>query len=64
MLVGHNTEYLPDLKAKVEIAPESPETDGLYLMKRENGLNSYYPFSGGAGVTYPTEQEIKNIIWE
>lgn len=41
MPVGHNTEYLPDLKAKVEVAPESPDTDGNYAMKRENGVNTY-----------------------
>ena len=41
LLVGHITEYLPDLKAKLEVAPESPDADGLYLMKRENGSNSY-----------------------
>lgn len=34
-------EYIPDLKAKVETAPESPDEDGDYIMHRENGLNSY-----------------------
>lgn len=41
MLVGHDTEYLPDLKAKVEVAPESPDTDGYYALKRDNGVNTY-----------------------
>ena len=41
LIVGHNTEYLPDLKAKVEVAPESPDGDGYYVMKRDGGLNSY-----------------------
>ena len=45
LLVGHNTEYLPDLKAKVEVAPESPETDGNYAMKRANGENTYVDLS-------------------
>lgn len=41
MLVGHDTEYLLDLKAKVEVAPESPDTDGNYVLKRESGVNTY-----------------------
>ena len=40
--VGHYTEYLPDLKAKLEVAPEAPDTDGYYVVKRENGINTYY----------------------
>lgn len=44
--VGHVTDYHPDLRAKVEVAPESPDTDGLYLMKRENGENSYVAYLG------------------
>lgn len=42
--VGHYTEYLPDLKAKVEVAPESPEEDGEYLMQRAEGINQYTSF--------------------
>lgn len=45
LLVGHNTEYLPNLKAKVEVSPESPETDGYYVLKREDGINTYYDLS-------------------
>ena len=45
MPVGHYTEYLPDLKAKLEAAPESPETDGYYLMQRDEDLNSYTSFN-------------------
>ena len=41
MPVGHITEYLPDLKAKLETAPENPDTDGMYVLKRDNGENSY-----------------------
>ena len=33
--------YPVDLRAKIEAAPDSPATDGLWLMKRENGENSY-----------------------
>ena len=42
--VGHSTKYPPDLKAKVEVAPNAPTSDGLYLMKRENGENSYIAY--------------------
>lgn len=42
--VGHSTKYSPDLKAKVEVAPNAPTNDGLYLMKRENGENSYIAY--------------------
>lgn len=45
LLVGHNTEYAPNLKAKVEVSPESPETDGYYVLKRDGGENSYYDLS-------------------
>ena len=38
-------EYIPDLKAKLESVPESPEEDGDYIMHRENGLNSYASLS-------------------
>ena len=44
--VGHETAYQPDLRAKIEVAPESPDGDGLYLMKRENGQNSYVAYLG------------------
>ena len=39
--VGHYTEYLPDLKAKLEVAPNSPDEDGVYVMTRSSGVNSY-----------------------
>ena len=45
MPVGHVTEYLLDLKAKLEAAPDSPEQDGLYAMLRNDGTNSYSPLS-------------------
>ena len=38
---GHVSAYLLDLKAKLEVAPEAPETDGRYRMRRENGINKY-----------------------
>ena len=39
--VYSDTDYLPDLKAKLESAPSNPDTDGDYIMHRENGENSY-----------------------
>lgn len=44
--VGHVTGYPIDLRAKVEAAPASPSADGMYLMKRENGVNSYVAYLG------------------
>ena len=57
--VGHITEYLPDLKAKVEIAPESPQTDGYYVMKRINKNNVYSPLSSWLSLyDYVKKEEI------
>ena len=39
--VGHVTKYPPDLKAKLEMFPESPDGDGDYIVRQSNGLNSY-----------------------
>lgn len=40
---GHRTEYQLDCKAKIEAAPDSPDADGVYVMQRINGQNSYTP---------------------
>lgn len=39
--VGHITKYPPDLKAKLESAPDSPSSDGDYILRHSNGENSY-----------------------
>ena len=44
--VGHESAYLPDLRAKVEVAPDAPAADGTYLMKREDGQNAYVAYTG------------------
>ena len=44
--VGHITNYQPNLRAKIEMAPDSPSADGLYLMKHENGENTYVQYVG------------------
>ena len=44
--VGSSTLYQQDLKAKLEAAPNNPSEDGLYLVKRENGVNDYVSYLG------------------
>ena len=43
--VGHNTKYLPDLKAKLESAPNAPSSDGDYLVRHANGVNNYVQYT-------------------
>lgn len=56
--VGHDSFYLPDLKDKLEVAPDSPTTDGVYVVSRSGGTNVYIPI---ANVT-ATQAEIDEII--
>ena len=42
--VGHDTLYRQNLRAKLEMAPNSPESNGDYLMRRNNGQNSYVAY--------------------
>ena len=40
--VGHVTKYQPNLRAKLEMAPDSPgDGDGDYIVRQTNGLNEY-----------------------
>ena len=41
--VGHNTRYAPNLRAKLEMAPDSPDGDGVYVVQQSNGENTYVP---------------------
>lgn len=41
--VGHDSRYLPDLKAKLESAPNNPSTNGKYFLQYENGQATYVP---------------------
>ena len=41
--VGHVTEYPQDLRSKIEAAPNSPDADGDYIVRRMNGENVYAP---------------------
>lgn len=45
--VGHETAYTANLRAKLEMAPNSPDGDGDYVVRQTNGRNEYVP------VTYP-----------
>ena len=39
--VGHETTYQANLRAKLEMAPDSPDGDGDYIVRQTNGLNEY-----------------------
>lgn len=39
--VGHVTQYMNNLRAKLEMAPESPSGDGDYIVRQTSGENSY-----------------------
>lgn len=41
--VGHNTDYPINLKSKLEMAPDSPDGDGDYIVRQTNGTNEYVP---------------------
>lgn len=40
---GHVTLYPPNLRAKLEMAPNAPAADGDYIVRKASGLNSYVP---------------------
>ena len=39
--VGHDTKYANNLRAKLEMSPDSPEEDGDYIVRHNNGENEY-----------------------
>lgn len=39
--VGHDTKYANNLRAKLEMSPDSPEEDGDYIVRHGNGENEY-----------------------
>ncbi len=43
--VGHETVYQANLRAKLEMAPESPDGDGDYIVRQTNGENRYVPLT-------------------
>ncbi len=50
MPVGHNTDYPVNLKAKLEMAPNSPSGDGVYVVKQTGGENEYVPLVIPSGI--------------
>ena len=44
MPVGHKSRYTANLKAKVEMAPNSPDSNGLWLVQHNNGVNTYVQY--------------------
>ena len=48
--VGHETTYQANLRAKLEMAPDSPDGDGDYIVRQSNGQNSYVP------ITFPADE--------
>lgn len=50
--VGHETQYQANLRAKLEMAPDSPgDGDGDYLVKQSSGQNSYKKYTDGGRIT-------------
>lgn len=43
--VGHETRYTNNLRAKLEMAPDSPDGDGDYIVRQTNGENAYVPLT-------------------
>ena len=41
--VGHDTVYQANLRAKLEMAPDSPDGDGDYIVRQSSGQNAYVP---------------------
>jgi hypothetical protein len=41
--VGHTTFYQANLRAKLEMAPNSPDGDGDYIVRQTDGENEYVP---------------------
>lgn len=49
--VGHYTQYMPNLKAKLEMAPNSPDGDGDYIVHQSNGENEYMSLGSSTVIT-------------
>ena len=48
--VGHDTMYRANLRAKLEMAPDSPDGDGDYIVRQSSGQNTYVP------ITFPADE--------
>lgn len=49
--VGHITQYDSNLRAKLEMAPNSPDGDGDYLVRQTGGQNEYVSYTDGGRIT-------------
>lgn len=49
--VGHDSKYMNNLRAKLEMAPDSPGGDGDYIVRQSNGENSYVPYTADGRLT-------------
>lgn len=48
--VGHDTQYQVNLRAKLEMAPNSPDSNGDYIVRHSNGQNTY------VALTFPADE--------
>ena len=48
--VGHQTQYMANLKAKLEMSPNSPEGAGDYIVRQTNGENEYVTLASNATI--------------
>ena len=51
MPVGANALYQANLRAKLEMAPDSPDGDGDYLVRQTDGLNEYVAVSDNSTIS-------------
>ena len=72
--IGHQTIYVANLRAKVEMMPDSPNGDGDYLVRQTNGINVYIPYTsiipeppvtdGNYILKVSVEEGIPTYTWE
>ena len=48
--VGHDSNYRANLRAKLEMSPDSPDGDGDYIVRQASGQNVYVP------ITFPADE--------
>ena len=51
MPVGANALYQTNLRAKLEMAPDSPDGDGDYIVRQTDGLNEYVAVSNNSTIS-------------
>lgn len=49
--VGHDTLYQNNLRAKLEMAPESPGSNGDYIVRHTHGQNRYIAYTDGGRIS-------------